>query len=405
MSNEPEHKAARQLKAYAERRRQETGGPTEMSAATRQRLMSEVVRVYGPEPGSPGARSGWWSLVSWPRLSFAGSIFALVVAGLVWMEREREREKFMLDTARIEAPGADSKSPLDAALGTGSPQERAPIIITGREVATSTPATPDLLSAASKQSPSSVTPELPAGAETPLAATAPSIAEALPAPALEPANRELPPPTPASRPISAPESLSRARFARQPESQPARDNFNPPPPPNVLNHFQVEQEGNQLRVVDEDGSTYLGHVEPAPSPISLSEARGALRQESSLPAQKQSGQTESAVNLYFKVTGTNRSLNQKVVFEGNYFPNATPVAATGTAPAQRGVALRSADAATTRTRIDTLSSRQSMPWSNQAPAFSNQSNPLSNQSLPRIQGRATVGATKQVAVDAVPSTP
>jgi len=125
-------------------------------------------------------------------------------------------------------------------------------------------------------------------------------------------------------------------------------------PPPVLVEFTVQQDGKDLTVVDGDGSVYNGHLKPAPE--SLEEAKRAIVgadeaqmlaghstvSESSrevakaaAPAEKDGAESRGQVqgiegqaqisneaqNYYFHVEGTNRSLNQRVVFFGNMIQN------------------------------------------------------------------------------------
>lgn len=65
----------------------------------------------------------------------------------------------------------------------------------------------------------------------------------------------------------------------------------------VLAGFQVQQDGNFIRIVDHDGSVYNGRLYRFASP----------------PAVTQGGGSES---YYFRVRGENRTLNESVVFTG-----------------------------------------------------------------------------------------
>ena len=84
----------------------------------------------------------------------------------------------------------------------------------------------------------------------------------------------------------------------------------------VLASFQVEQSGGQIRVVDEDGSVYSGYLQltnapsaaPPAADQSLAPATANADQKTPPPAEQ---------NYYFIVSGTNRSLNQAVLFTGN----------------------------------------------------------------------------------------
>lgn len=122
----------------------------------------------------------------------------------------------------------------------------------------------------------------------------------------------------------------------------------------VLGNFTVAQNGNELTVVDEDGSVYNGTAELAPpvivsgrtvsSDAGLAGGRPATRlaakDEVSRRSATKAVPTESntvtfgmeaspaqaiaagePLNWQFKVEGTNRSLQQRVVFTGNLIQN------------------------------------------------------------------------------------
>lgn len=95
----------------------------------------------------------------------------------------------------------------------------------------------------------------------------------------------------------------------------------------VLTSFRVEQSGRQLRVVDSDGSTYTGEAEPVlvtgaggrngkPEQIGqLFKSGGKLNQ---LPAGPASAPQPPIQNHAYRVVGTNRTLNQNVVFTWSF---------------------------------------------------------------------------------------
>jgi hypothetical protein len=96
----------------------------------------------------------------------------------------------------------------------------------------------------------------------------------------------------------------------------------------VLASFQVEQTGQTLRIVDGDGSVYTGYWQLAEA------ARRARSFKAEAPAAAQAYRAPGEVleakaspsldaaqlapqTYFFRVAGTNRSVNQKVVFTGN----------------------------------------------------------------------------------------
>lgn len=96
----------------------------------------------------------------------------------------------------------------------------------------------------------------------------------------------------------------------------------------VLASFQVEQAGPKLRIVDGDGSVYSGYLQIAaasrPQRSAKTKAAAALRSSRALGGgleNKAAARVDSdqpAPQTYsFRVTGTNRSLQKRVVFTGN----------------------------------------------------------------------------------------
>ncbi len=94
----------------------------------------------------------------------------------------------------------------------------------------------------------------------------------------------------------------------------------------ILTSFKLEQTGSQLRIIDNDGSVYIGSLLSAPAGGSLGGvASEAVSQEANRRRGLRSAQTQAAAPgsiqllspMSFRVTGTNITLNQKVVFTGN----------------------------------------------------------------------------------------
>lgn len=173
-----------------------------------------------------------------------------------------------------------------------------------------------------------------------------------------------------------------------------RRNFNSPPMPGVLASFQLEQNGRQLRIVDADGSVYEGEIGLAAASV-----QGAKEaEEQSILAFKKSTPTQNSINLGqanpvagvvggdqdspFRVTGTNRTLNQLVIFTGNLGMASNLAPAANSTEQQRGA-------------VQLF--RQAAPAS-QAVSNSTQ------QNLPRVQGQATIGGDR-IEINAVPAGP
>ena len=91
---------------------------------------------------------------------------------------------------------------------------------------------------------------------------------------------------------------------------------------NVLNTFQVQQEGIEIRVLDADGSTYTGKIEQLANNAELDSRiaarRDAAKQTRSYAAKAAPENESAAPQSYFRATGYNVSLKKTLVFEGNY---------------------------------------------------------------------------------------
>lgn len=89
----------------------------------------------------------------------------------------------------------------------------------------------------------------------------------------------------------------------------------------VLANFQIEQSGNKLRVIDGDGSTYRGEVAPELAYGLAQNAAYKSDGKQKLAGEQRADQQQQAVGAYqFRVEGTNRTLNQQVVFYWNCVP-------------------------------------------------------------------------------------
>jgi hypothetical protein len=132
--------------------------------------------------------------------------------------------------------------------------------------------------------------------------------------------------------------LNRQHFAQAPNARLAQDRLSPTEfgrqkaqftsqPRGVLTSFDLEQSGQELRIRDGDGSIYTGYAEPlaavsgppTAAPRKAVVTRAFKAAGAKVPATGVvAGLPNAASNLYFfKVSGTNQTLNQKVVFTGN----------------------------------------------------------------------------------------
>src|SRR5215510_95634 len=127
---------------------------------------------------------------------------------------------------------------------------------------------------------------------------------------------------PVWQPSSAAGLATTQQFSQQSAGQSFRNNAQVSVGANVLNTFQVQQEGNEIRVLDADGSTYTGRIEQSVKGAELDSrmtARRDVAKQTPKYAAKAVSEKKSAIpQSYFRVTGFNVSLKKTLVFDGNY---------------------------------------------------------------------------------------
>lgn len=158
----------------------------------------------------------------------------------------------------------------------------------------------------------------------------------------------------------------------------------------VLRSFEVEQRGQAFRIVDGDGSVYTGTVQAGEALVADAVAKtestrvlgarggGAERARQQAAATPSAG-NQAAQNLAFRVSGSNATLRQNVVFVGNVLrePLTNQLALTNAVGGVAGVF--------------------------QSPVQAqNQLSPLSNS---RITGRARLADGQELEINAVPVAP
>ncbi len=180
-----------------------------------------------------------------------------------------------------------------------------------------------------------------------------------------------------------------------------------PASPRILNSFRVEQTGDRLRVIDSDGSVYSGSLQTSADvsgQLFAYDQNSALRQG----LEKTNGTndpTQSAAGFFFRVTGTNLTLNQSVVFTGNFLADtrapSTPTNITtvsGSLGVAGGGGFGGAGRARTALGMATnLMSKNELQTVPTIPSFQ-----LSNA---RLQGQALIGGSNQIPINALPVKP
>jgi len=148
----------------------------------------------------------------------------------------------------------------------------------------------------------------------------------------------------------------------------------------VLQSFQIERSGREVRVIDNDGSVYTGYVQPSTTTLQIAAAASRPTNKESSYFLKAPSEAVPQPAITFVVTGTNVTLKVPVVFSGRI----------------EGVATLARDASGLRTNgavVNGISGALKQDGS----AFDQSA--LANS---RITGTATVGGGKVVSVEAVP---
>jgi hypothetical protein len=148
----------------------------------------------------------------------------------------------------------------------------------------------------------------------------------------------------------------------------------------VLLNFQVQQNGNALRIVDQDGSVYSGTWR-----LANRTADTKTQQTSAPSARSLEDNLQSAQNYLFRVHGMNRTLRQSVVFTGSLLGNF--VLSGNTQQSFGGIG---GSFSTNQPQVKSALTNQmaQLPWSNL-----------------RIAGTAVVNRTNHIEVNASPVVP
>jgi hypothetical protein len=162
----------------------------------------------------------------------------------------------------------------------------------------------------------------------------------------------------------------------------------------VLVNFQVQQNGNAVRVVDADGSVYNGSLLPESAvaqnePVSATTPALPVTAPAKVERAKTSAsrdETQTALNYFFRVTGMNQTLKQNVVFAGNLLAMAST--ATNLQQSLSGRSGLGGGSAGGSQLQPALTNQNQLPWSNS-----------------RIAGTAVIAGTNHIEINAVPLSP
>jgi hypothetical protein len=418
MSTEPQRQIEKELKAYAKKRRTEAGAPFELHPATRRLLHGEIARKSSRPPG--GLLFLTKALFQiWPRFAFLIPLIMLSLLVVVYKVFDSKQPLEMaknvptstaLTDEEIGGKDRASKAIVEGARAEGQidrpasgPGELPRINTSLRD--NQLAVAPQLAERKRAGSPNGATEKLSlkpsAGLAQKEATRNRNDANIVPTPTAAPSITTVPakPAAPSAQASFLGKEYDRLnyegyggesatqRFAQVSlvSSRLASKTLGADV---VLTSFQVEQVGDQIRVIDKDGSTYIGHLQRVNAPTKqqiddgrelINEARKA-KALASTPASSQDSKAEvqAGQDYFFRVVGTNRNLKQQVIFSGHLLANTGSIEFSSTNPSPTAAGQRQ--------------------------------DPAQNQELPvllnsRIDGTALIGGSNTLQIQAVPVPP
>jgi len=333
MPSEPKKPIERMLEALAKGRRARFGDDPKMPNPMRARLHEEIARATDDE--NVESRESWLTRF-WPRVTVAAALATLiVVVPAIWWNQShpvaqssglalRGRVGGAADGLNRAVPAEDTlaKAP---ALSAIEPRVN---LADNNQIKIESAAT--LASEAEASKSSTRLAQGRDGTEIPSQGTKGFVDKEIASAKTQAAPVAAPPASPDSKAESARMAGAASagalgtnqQFSQQSAVQSFRNNAQVSRVTNVLNTFQVQQQGSEIRVLDADGSTYTGKIEQLAKSGELNSRIAARRdaaKETRRYAAKATGETESvAPQSHFRATGYNVSLKKTLVFEGNY---------------------------------------------------------------------------------------
>lgn len=306
MSSEPERDIEKQIRTYAEKRRDESGERFAMHPATRQKLHEEVADAIPRETPEQTPITvlhaeetlSFWSLFK--RQFALVCVFAIVLSGLgiAWVKYGNRSD---VELAKAESAAAaqdvvqEVPPPLEIVNLDREPEVTSGLDAPAREIPAQPVSPPPTATAA----PAPVTVAASTAAASDEMAKPVEAVTAAKTAGAEPEPAPAPTPKPAPQLTTPDPNRPSQQFVNSAGPRKYRRNFNSPPPVEFLTSFQVQQVGRQLLLVDRDGSTFSGEIAPP---------------------------NNGAKSLVFRVSGQSRALRQSVVIEGSLTPNGGPEA-------------------------------------------------------------------------------
>jgi hypothetical protein len=354
MPSEPKKPIEQMLEALAKARRAQFGEDPKMPNPMRAGLHEEIARVGAAEEENVESRPSWVTMF-WPRLTVAAALATLIVlVPAIWWNQShplaesgdlalREHTAGAAGRSNPAAPAEDTvaKAPAVSAIEpTVNLADNSQIKI---EPASTPASEAEALASSTRVAQGRAAIDLPSQATKGFADKEIAAAKIQAALAAAPAAGEdskaksdtiAAAAPPVAQPSLAGSLGTKQQFSKQSAVQSFRNNAQVSRSANVLNTFQVEQEGSEIRVLDADGSTYTGKIEQLAKNAELDSRmtarRDAAKQTRSHAAKAAPENESAAPQSYFRAAGFNLSLKKTLVFEGNYteLPAQQPAKAT-----------------------------------------------------------------------------
>jgi hypothetical protein len=325
MPLEPKKPIDELLEASAKARRDAFGADPKMPNPMRTQLHHEISRLARKDE----CESRWRAFgLSWPRLVTTTALALLLVsASAIWWWREHqsaggETRKLALQQPM---PPADKAAAPQKVFEQGAAAPTVPAFADGNATA-SRPEEAKDADALTKSAGTTTTPSPTGPGTEDLMAAGAKAQPLLAGRSLAAKETNQSAPAAASLAQNRQTTNFRQQFSKNASDQAFRSK--PKQTLNILNEFQVEQTDREIRVVDGDGSTYSGRLEP----LAKNDARSIFNQKrnyaapsSRAPAGFDDKAQAANAEFYFRATGYNGSLKKRVVFEGNYIASSAAV--------------------------------------------------------------------------------
>jgi hypothetical protein len=342
MPSEPKKPIEEMLEALAKARRAEFGDDPKMPNPMRARLHEEIARAGATEDEKVESRTSWVTRF-WPRVTVAAALATLIVlVPAIWWNRTHplaESDNLALrDSTAGAANGLNPAVRVEDTLAkppAASATDATVNLADNSQIKIEPDATPSSEAEASKSSTRFVqgrgATEFPSQVTKGFTDKEIAAAKIQAAPAAAPAagvdskaksNTMAAAAPPVAQPSSVASLGTKQQFSQQSAVQSFRNNAQVNRSANVLNTFQVQQQGSEIRVLDADGSTYTGKIEQSAKSVELDSRitarRDAAKQARRFAAKAARENESAAPQSYFRATGFNVSLKKTLVFEGNY---------------------------------------------------------------------------------------